>query len=532
MNGPENLGRPIGAEVPRDRAKRLLNGRGRYVDDLFLPRLLHLALVRSPHAHARILEVDPGDAERLPGVAGVLTAGDLAPVLSSWRAEHRLFPTMAAPRQTALAEDIVRWQGEAVAAVVADSRALAEDAAERVRVEYRELPAVVDGNDALAPAAPVLHADLDGNLALATEISAGDVAAAFAAAAHVAEEHFRFHRHTGVSLEPRGIVADYEPAEGRLTVHQSHQTPHQQQDLFARLLDIPEHKVRVICPDVGGAFGLKHHLMADEVVACAASVLLGRPVKYIADRLESFQSDIHCRDHQVRARMAFSRSGEILGLEIDDLFNAGAYGQYPRSSVAEGNQIIRLTGAPYRHPNYRASLRMAFLNKSILGHIRSVGHPIACAVAERLVDLGAGALGLDPLAIRRRNYLGEGDFPRTSVGGVEFEKLSLHACLDRAVEKLDVDAFRHEQRDLRARGRHRGIGFATFVELTAIGPEYYGEGGQHISAQETCLLRLEASGTLRCHTGATDQGQGIDTGIQQVVAGVLGVPLADVEVIS
>ena len=522
----------IGAEVPRDRAKRLLFGRGKYVDDISLPRMLHLAFVRSPYAHARIGAIDTARAMASPGVVAVFTAKDIDAAVSSWRATHKLFPTMAAPEQSALAHDVVRWQGEAVAAVVAESRALAEDGAEQVTVDWRELTPVMDGNQALAPDAPVLHGDMSNNLAYETSITAGDVDEAFAGAAHVAEEHFRFHRHSGISLEPRGIIADFDPSESRLTVHQSHQTPHQQQDLYARLLSLPEHKVRVICPDVGGAFGLKHHLMADELVACVAAKLLARPVKYIADRLESFLSDIHCRDHEVHARMAFSKDGEILGLRIDDLFNAGAYGQYPRTSIAEGNQITRLTGAPYRHENYSANLRMAFLNKSILGHIRSVGHPIACAVAERLIDLGAAHLGLDGIEVRRNNYLDGDDFPRTSTGDVEFEQLSLKGCLDKALEIFDVAQFRHEQAELRAQGIYRGIGVATFVELTAIGPEYYGEGGQHISAQETCLLRLEGSGTARCYTGATDQGQGIDTGIQQVVAGVLGVPLGDVEVIS
>ncbi|MDP6689247.1 MAG: xanthine dehydrogenase family protein molybdopterin-binding subunit [Alphaproteobacteria bacterium] len=522
----------IGASVPRDRAKRLLGGRGSYVDDISLPRMLHLALVRSPHAHAHVGAIDTAEALALPGVVAVFTAENLEAAVSSWRAEHKLFPAMAAPEQFALARDTVRWQGEAVAAVLATSRAEAEDGADCVSVDWRELPAVTDAEQALAPDAPVLHGDMDSNLAFTTQVTAGDVEAAFAAADHVEQETFRFHRHSGVSLETRGIIADFEPSESRLTVHQSHQTPHQQQDLYARLMGLPEHKVRVICPDVGGAFGLKHHLMADELVACAAARLLQRPVKYIADRLESFLADVHCRDHEITARMAFSSAGDILAIEVDDLFNAGAYGQYPRSSIAEGNQISRLTGAPYRHQHYRAGVRMAFLNKSILGHIRSVGHPIACAVAERLVDMGAETLALDPIEVRRRNYLDRDDFPRTSAGGVAFEQLSFNGCLDTALEMVDMAQFRAEQAELRTRGVYRGIGVATFVELTAIGPEYYGEGGQHISAQETCLLRLEASGGVRCYTGATDQGQGIDTGIQQVVADVLGVALADVEVIS
>ena len=230
--------------------------------------------------------------------------------------------------------------------------------------------------------------------------------------------------------------------------------------------------------------------------------------------------------------MALANDGEILAITVDDLFAAGAYSQFPRSSIAEGNQIIRLVGAPYRHHAYRGTCRMAYLNKSILGHIRSVGHPIACAVTECLIDSAARKLGEDPVAIRRRNYLKEAQLPVTSPAGIELSDLSFERCLDRALAKLDLPAIRREQAALREQGVYRGVGFATVVELTAIGPEYYGEGGQHISARETCLIRLEGTGTVRCFTGATDQGQGIDAGIAQVVAATLGVPVQDVAVIS
>lgn len=530
MNG--RFPSPIGAEVPRDRAKRLLGGRGTFVDDLTPARLGHLAFVRSPYPHARIGGIDASEAAAAPGVLAVLTAADLADTISPWRATHNLFPEMQAPEQTALATDVARYQGEPVVAIVASTRAEAEDAADLIQIDWTPLPQVGDVAAALTADAPLVHAGLASNLCFETTVSAGDAEAALAKADVVVEETFRFHRHTGVSLETRGILADFEPAEARLTVWQSHQTPHQQQDLYARLLGLPEHKVRVICPDVGGAFGLKHHLYADELIACAAAVLLKRPVKFIADRFESFQSDIHCRDHEVRARMGLDAEGRIVGLAIEDRFNAGAYGQHPRSSIAEGNQITRLTGAPYRLDNYRADLKMAFLNRGVLGHIRAVGHPIAAAVGEAMIEKGARALDVDPVELRRLNYLNDEDFPLTSAGGVAFEKLSFNACLDKALAMVDLPAFRQQQSSLRSQGVYRGLGVNTFVELTAIGPEYYGEGGQHISAQETCLLRMEASGQVRAYVGTSDQGQGIDTGIQQVVAAGLGLALEDVEVIS
>ena len=523
---------PIGADIPRDRAKRLLAGRGRFVDDIVVARMVHIAFVRSPFPHARFASIDVAAAEQMSGVIRILTATDLAAVVAPWRATHDLFPSMRAPEQTALAVDIARYQGEPVVAVLAATRAEAEDACDAIEVDWEPLPQVGDIDEALASDAPILHEGVDSNIAFETSVAKGDAASELAAADVVVEKTFRFHRHTGVSLEARCILAEFDPTEQRLTVHQSHQTPHQQQDLYARLLNLPEHKVRVICPDVGGAFGLKHHLYADELSACASAVILGRPVKFVADRLESFQSDIHCRDHEVHARMGFSSDGSIVGLAVEDRFSAGAYGQYPRSSVAEGNQIVRLTGAPYHLPAYSGDLKMAFTNRGILGHIRGVGHPIAAAVSEALVDLGARTLGHDVVEMRRRNYIKEADFPVTSAGGVEFERLSLDQCLDRAIEMADLDAFRTEQVELRRNGIHRGIGFCTFVELTSIGPEYYGNGGQHISAQETCILRMEASGQVRAYVGTTDQGQGIDTGIQQVASGVLGLDVEDVEIIS
>lgn len=523
---------PIGESIARDRARRLLHGRGRYVDDAEPPRTLHVAFVRSPFAHARIRGIDADNARRMPGVALVATGADLAREIKGWRGTHGLFPALRAPEQRALAVDVARFHGEPVAAVVAESRALAEDAAEHVIVDWEPLPPVADAREAMAPGASVLHPDLGTNIGFETMVTSGDVEAAFARADLVVEETFRFRRHTGLSLETRGIVADWSSGDESLTVRQSHQTPHQQQDLYARLMGIPEHRVRVICDDVGGAFGLKHHLHGDEIAACALSRMLGRPVKFVADRLESLLADIHCRDHEVTAAMAFTREGDLLGMRVDDLFIAGAYSNYPRSSIAEGNQIARLCGGAYRHDAYSARVRMVYQSKGVIGHVRSVGHPIACAVTEGLMDRAAARLDIDPVVLRRRNHLKDADFPMTSAGGIAYERLTFDACLDKLGDHVDIAAFRADQAALRARGIHRGIGIASYVELTAIGPEYYGEGGQNISAQETCLVRLEGNGAVRVYTGVTDQGQGIDTGIQQVMAAALGVPVADVAVYS
>jgi aerobic carbon-monoxide dehydrogenase large subunit len=265
---------------------------------------------------------------------------------------------------------------------------------------------------------------------------------------------------------------------------------------------------------------------------CVLAVVLGRPVKFIADRLESMQTDIHARDHAADARIAVTREGRIVGMEVDDVFLIGAYSQYPRSSVGEGNHVLRVTGAPYTIDDYRARLTMAYQNLNLIGHYRSVGHPIASAIAEGLIDLAADQLGMDPVVLRRRNLVGAEHCPRVSAGGVDMPDASLTECLEAIVEAMDLEKLRAEQARLRAAGIYRGIGIAPFVELTAAGPEYYGPGGARVASQEGCYLKLEPSGVVRCWTSVTDQGQGTDTGIAQIVAAGLGLSLEEVRVFS
>ena len=521
---------PIGARLPRADARRLAAGRGRFTDDLSLPRMVHVAFVRSPYAHARIAGIGTETAAGAAGVVRVATGEELARLCRPWTASHDLFPSHRSPPQHPLAIDRARWQGEPVAAVLAETRALAEDAAERVEVEWEPLPAVADPEAALAPDAPLIHPALGTNLSFETALESGDVDGTFAAAATVVEEEFQFGRHTGVTLEMRAIIADFDPSIRHLTVHTSHQVPHQQQELYARLLGIPEHNVRVVCPDVGGAFGVKLQLYGDEIATAALSMLVGRPVKFQADRMEAFLTDIHARDHRIRARMALDRDGRITAVAVDDLFAIGPYSQYPRTSIGEGSHILRLTGAPYRHRTQRGRLRMVFQNKNLIGHYRAVGQPIATAVTERLVDLAAEAAGIDPIEMRRRNYIGDEDFPYVTPTGVDFDGLSLAECLDALVGGMDIEALREEQTALREEGVLRGIGIATFVELTAPGPDYYGEGNVRVTSQDGCIVKLEPSGTLRCTPSITEQGQGTEAAVAQIVAAAIGVGIDDVRV--
>ncbi len=524
----------VGRTLSRAGAKRAVAGRGRYTDDFTLPRMVHAAFVRSPFAHARIVRIDAAEARRQPGVAMVMTGAEVATMCTGpWVGTLTCFPGMKSAPQYPMAVDRACWVGEPVAIVLAETRAQAEDAAELVAVEWQELPAVAEKKTALDPATPVIHPELGDNLAFAKAIDTGEVDRAFAAADLVIEDTLEFGRHTAVSLESRALIATYDKGTGKLTITTSSQCPHMIQYVFAHTLGIPDHNVQIIAPDVGGSFGLKIHTYGDEVAAAAAAIRLGRPVKFIADRLESFVSDIHARENTVKARIAVSKSGEIQAFDIDVLAGAGAYSQYPRTSVFEANQILNVTGGPYRHQHYRARASVVYLNKPPTSQYRAVGHPIGNSVGEHLVDRAAMALGLDPIEIRRRNVFPDDAYPAVSAAGIQLKDLSHQRCIDALVECMRYDELRREQARLRAEGVHRGIGIACFIKGTSPGPQgYYGTGGAPISLQDAAVVRLEPNGGVLCSVGVTEQGQGTDTIMAQIAATALGVGIESVRVIS
>ena len=303
-------------------------------------------------------------------------------------------------------------------------------------------------------------------------------------------------------------------------------------DLFAKHLDIPEAHVRVIARDVGGSFGIKVHVYPDEMAVAGIAKLLGRPIRYAADRLESMATDIHAREHRVKAKMGVARDGRIIAIEIDDLTGIGPYSVYPRTSAVEGNQVVNLTGGPYDFKHYLATLKVVFQNKTPTCQYRAVGHPIAVAVTEGLVDHAAQKLGIDPAEFRRLNLIGDDKYPFTSASGMKFEGLSHHACLDKLLGLMDYPALRAEQLALRAKGIHRGIGLAALIEVTNPSALFYGVGGARISAQDGCTLRLEPTGWVTALTGVTEQGQGTEGMIAQVVASIVGIPVEHVRVIT
>ncbi len=522
----------IGRSVPRPNMARLMQGRGQFVSDVALPRMAHVAFVRSPYAHARIVAIETGKAKQADGVIAILTGAELAEVCTPWVGVLSHLKGIKSAPQHAIAIDRACWCGEAVAAVVAHSRAEAEDAVELVAVEYEELAAVTDPETALDPATLVIHPELGDNLCFERQLDAGEVDAGFAEADAVVETTFLFGRHTGVCLEPRAIVADWNRGEQRLTVYQGTQAPHMMQNIFAKHLDLEEHQVRVLTKDVGGSFGIKVHVYADEMAAAALSKLLDRPVKFVADRLESFVTDIHARDHRVTGKIGVAKDGRITALEIDDLTGIGPYSVYPRTSAIEANQIVNLVGGPYTCPNYRAQSRVVFQNKNVMCQYRAVGHPIACAVTEGLVDLAAREIGMDPVEIRKRNLVADDAYPCASPAGLKFEKLSHHQCLDKIVAMMDYARLRSECESLCEQGVHRGIGFASFIEVTNPSAAFYGVGGAHISSQEGATVRLDAQGAIQVHSGVTEQGQGAEAVMAQCVATAFGISIDQVRVIT
>jgi aerobic carbon-monoxide dehydrogenase large subunit len=522
----------IGAALPRPNIQRLVQGRGQYTDDIQLPRMVHVVYWRSPVAHARILAIHSAGVKEMPGVVGVFDGPAIAAICKPWQGVLGHLVGIKSAPQYPLAMERACWQGEPVVAVVAETRAQAEDALQLVQVDWEELPAVLQMDTALDAQTPIIHPELGDNLCFERKLNVGDVDHAFATADAVFEQEFIFGRHTGVTLEPRCQIADWNPSDAKLTVHHSQQAPHMMHDLYCRQFGLMEPQVRVVCKDVGGSFGIKVHAYPDDFATVAISMLLARPVKFVADRLESFTSDIHAREHIIQGRIAANKNGEILAFEIDDLTGIGPYSMFPRTSGIEGNQVVNLTGGPYKHANYRAALRVVFQNKTPTCQYRGVGHPVACAVTEGLVDGVARKLGIDPFEFRLNNVIPDNAYPTSGISGIKLEVLSHEACLERARHWIDYEGLRAEQAMLRAKGIYRGIGIAALIELTNPSAAFYGVGGARIASQDGATIRMEPSGTITVLVSVGEQGQGAEAIFAQIAADAVGLPMVRVKVVT
>src|SRR5437867_12515443 len=510
----------VGAPLKRPDDPRLLTGRGRYVDDITLPRMVHVAFVRSPHAHAAVTRIDVSAAAKSPGVVGVLTGVEAARLCRPYRGILRHHHGMKTGAMTPLALERVRCVGEPVVAIAAETAASAHDAAARVRVDYAPLPAVLDPDSVTAP---LIHPELGDNIIYETSMRGGEPDAAFAAAPRVWRGRFTTGRHTGVPMEPRGLVADFEPATRALTVWISTQVPHMMQAVLAELFGLMEHRVRVIAPDVGGSFGIKIHVYQDDLAAVALAIVLGRPVKFVATRRESFVSDSHAPERTIDVEVAADRDGVLSAMRARITAAVGPYSAYPRSSVVEGGQVLRLLPGPYRVRHYDGSLRVVAQTKVITSQYRAVGHPIATAVTESMLDLIARDLRLDPAEVRRRNLIRPQELPYTSATGNVYDSGSYHAALERLLEAAKYDDLRRQHAAARAQGRHVRIERSCFTELTGPGAQVHGDAGAPISGQDGATLRLEPSGAVTALVGVTDQGQGTPTAFAQIIADELGI---------
>ncbi len=522
----------IGASIRRVEDPVLLAGRGSFLDDVTVtPAPLEVAFVRSPHAHARIVRVDVERARTAAGVACVLTGAETAQLVAGWRGVLA-YPGMKAGLQRPLAVEKVRFVGEPVVAIAATSRALAEDAADLVEIEYAPLPPVVDAGAALLSDAPLVHEDLGDNLSWRNVYQTGDVDAVLATADLVITRVFRTGRHTGVPMEGRGILAAYEPSDGRLVVYTSTQALHLMQHLYAALLGLEDHQVRVIAQHVGGAFGIKAHVYPDDVATVLLAFKLGRPVKWVQDRLEGLATDVVGRDERVELTMGFRADGTILAMRAHVLADGGAYSVYPRCSVTEPNMISRILPGPYRFEHYAFRAELAITNKASLGHYRAVGHPVAILAHERIMDLAAARLGLDPIEIRRRNLIRREELPYKSAVGNTYMDVACHEALEQLVDAVDYAGLRRWQAEARTAGRSVGIGIATFIEGTAPGSQFYAALGAPIQPADAATLRMEPNGSVVALMGTPGQGQGLRTTAAQVIAETLGLRMQDVQVLD
>jgi len=509
----------IGRSLLRREDRRLLTGRGQFIADLELPRMLHVAFIRSPLAHARIRSVDLSRAAAAPGVALALSGVELARLLpplpdtqlslpSKWTShiEHEFHN----PQQPGLAHDKVRHVGEALAVVVAESRYAAEDAAELVRLDLDPLPAVVNAEAALASGAPLIHEHLQTNLFGAFSMGKGDVAAAVAGAPHKLQRRFYHHRYAAMPMECRGVAALHDPRTDSITIWSATQVVHWVRREVAAILGLPEARVRCVALDVGGGFGLKGHVYPEDLVIPFLARRLGRPVRWIEDRHEHLQCSAHSRDQLHDVEVGFDNDGHILVLRDNFILDCGAWN--PIGGGVPYNTAAHLTG-PYKIDNLAVSARTAATNKVPNTAYRGAGRPEAVFAMERIIDLVAGSLGLEPAEVRRRNMIRADEMPyRPGIlyrdgEPITYDSGDYPGALQNALDAIGgVEAFRRRQREARQDGRYFGLGIGFYVEGTGVGPF------------EGATVRIDGSGKVHVSSGASSQGQGMETIFAQIVA--------------
>jgi carbon-monoxide dehydrogenase large subunit len=518
----------VGSRIKRREDPRLIMGRATYVDDIQIPRMTYAAILRSPYAHARILSTNVDKAKALPGVVTVLTGADLQGknVPCGWT-----LPDMKVAPHPALAVGKVRYTGDAVAVVVAEERDIARDALDLIEVDYEPLPVVVDAEKAIQPGAPQLHEEVPRNTTFVWKVAGGDAEKAFREAEVVVKERIVNQRLIPNAIEPRGMVAQYNPGSGDLTLWTATQIPHLVRLLLSMVMGLPEQKIRVIAPEIGGGFGSKLYLYPEEVIVATLAKTTGRPVKWIEERRENYVATTHGRDHVQYVEVAAKRDGTITGLRVKCIANMGAY----LSTFAPGIPTILfglMLSGNYRIPNIFCEVTGVHTNTTLVDAYRGAGRPEATYLVERAVDLTARELGIDPAEIRRRNFVPANAFPHTTATGVTYDSGNYQPTLERALEIVGYQQLRQEQERLRKEGKYLGIGVTTYVEICGMAPsQVLGAVGAGAGGWESATVRVHPTGKVTVYSGASSHGQGHETAFAQIVGDGLGVPFEDVEVV-
>ena len=524
--------RVFGSGIRRREDPRLLTGTAHYTADLTLPGMAYAAILRSPHGHARIRKIDTKRAAAAPGVVAVYvnkdTEGALQPIPCAWllpNSELKIAPYQA------LAKDVVRYVGDAVAVVVAESEYQAYDALDLIDVDYEALPAAVDPQKAAAKGAPQIHPEVPGNVAFHWNLAGGDVDAAFKQADVVVRDRIIQQRLIPTAMEPRGALAQYSQATGELTLWNTTQNPHIVRFLMSLVAGVPEDRLRVVAPEVGGGFGSKIAQIQGDFITVFCSMKLGRPVKWIETRSENYQSTTHGRDHVQEVELAATKDGRVLGIRATVWAGMGAY----LSTAAPGIPTILhglMLSGPYTMPAVKEDVYGVYTNTTPVEAYRGAGRPEATFMLERLMDLLADAVKIDPVEVRRKNLIPPFENGHAVVTGLSYDSGNYQAALDKALAHAGYDKLRQEQKAARAKGRYLGIAVSTYVEICGLGPsQVAGAIGFQGGLWESAIVRFHPSGKVNVYIGASPHGQGEETTFAQIVADELGVAVDDVTVV-
>src|SRR5438094_56440 len=513
----------VGKRIKRTEDPRLIKGLAHYVDDIGLPGTLHVAFVRSMYAHARVGDIDTTEAIKAPGVVAVYTGKDIATKIGPVPCAAAL-PDLKVPDYRVLATGKALFVGHPIAAVVATNKYLARDAVDLVAVDYEELPVVVDAESA-AQGGNLVHENFGNNIAYKLTSGEGDIEAAMKSADRIVSQKVIHQRLAPVAMEPRGVLARYFPGEEELTVWSSTQIPHLLRTQLALMIGIPENKLRVITPEVGGGFGSKLNVYAEEALLGWISMQLGKPVKWIESRRENMQATIHGRAQVGTVEIGCKNDGTITGLRYKVFADLGAYHQLLTPAIPTLTGLM-LSGA-YKIPAIQMNVTGVFTNKMATDAYRGAGRPEATYVVERAMDLVADELKMDPVEVRRKNFPRSDEFPFHTATGLDYDSGNYEAALDKALDLSGYQKLREEQKQARANGKLIGIGMSSYVEICALGPSQAMPAG----GWESATVRIEPTGKVTIMTGASPHGQGQETPFAQIAADELGVDLNDVTVI-